>query len=138
MAFPSDSKIPPLNLVYISYDSIHLFSNATTAHNAIGLPQPSANQTSKKRDPDTLTWIEAMADTVHVEYWKAAATKEIKQFGSKRCCAKSSAETEIIPVFSAFRRKELTDGQCRKFKARFCVRGDLRSDDFDTLAPFIS
>lgn len=116
---------------------------ASTAlmYTSMQLPQPCAYQTAKKRDPDTLTWNEAMTDAAHVDDWRAAALKEIRELEAKDCwevVSKSSAKTKIIPVTWVFRRKRSPDGQFRKFKARFCVRGDLMSDDLETFAPVVS
>ena len=56
-----------------------------------------------KKDPDTLSYDEAMNDTEFQVEWMAAAAKEIKQLESKGCwmeCQKSEAHEKgqrIIP-----------------------------------------
>ncbi len=116
-------------------------ANFAMLYQSMGYSQPCAYQATKQKDPDTLTWSEAMADSEHVEDWRAAAMKEIKELEDKACwevVPKSSAKGKIIPVVWVFRRKRSPDGQFRKFKARFCVRGDLMSDDLETFAPVVS
>ena len=116
-------------------------ANTALMYTSMQLPQPCAYQTTKKKDPDTLTWNEAMNDAAHVDDWRAAALKEIRELEAKDCwdvVSKSSAKGKIIPVTWVFRRKRSPDGQFRKFKARFCVRGDLMSDDLETFAPVVS
>jgi len=50
--------------------------------------------------------------------------------------AKDAGQT-ILPGTWAFRRKRSGDGTIKKHKARYCVRGDLQKDVFDTFAPVV-
>jgi hypothetical protein len=128
------------SLGHLTDDAAYLVST-TAGFNAMDLPQPYAYQATKQKDPDTLTWDQAMSDSNHADDWKAAALKEIRELEAKGCweeVPKTSAEGKIIPVVWVFRRKRSPDGQFRKFKARFCVRGDLMADDIETFAPVVS
>jgi hypothetical protein len=48
---------------------------------------------------------------------------------------------KVLPTTWAFKCKRYPDGQIRKFKARFCARGDRQVEDidfFDTFAPVVN
>ena len=74
------------------------------------------------RDPDTLTWDEAMNDIEHLTEWREAAAKEIKQLEDKECwveCQKSEAERngkQIIPCTWVMRIKRSPSGDITKQK----------------------
>ena len=96
------------------------------------------------KDPDTLSYDEAMSDKDNIEEWMAAAQKEIKQLEEKGCwveCQKSEAEAKgikIIPCTWVFRIKRSPAGDIVKLKARICVRGDLMVVDAESYAPVVS
>ena len=93
------------------------------------------------RDPDTLSYDEAIADHEHIADWKAAATKEIRcleEKGTWKEVPMSDAKTKILPGTWVFRRKRTPDGTIKKYKARYCVRGDLQEGDQDTFAPVVA
>jgi Reverse transcriptase (RNA-dependent DNA polymerase) len=46
--------------------------------------------------------------------------------------------SRIIPGTWAFRRKRSTDGEVKKYKAHFCVRGDLQEGTFNTYSPLVA
>jgi len=50
----------------------------------------------------------------------------------------SEATSKILPGTWAFRRKRTPDGEIKKWKGRYCVRGDLQEGDFETYAPLAS
>jgi hypothetical protein len=50
----------------------------------------------------------------------------------------SDAQTKILPGTWVLRRKRTPDGEVRKYKARYCCRGDLEEGDFDTFAPVVA
>ena len=97
-----------------------------------------------KKDPDTLSYDEAMNDTEFQVEWMAAAAKEIKQLEAKGCwveCQKSKAHEKgerIIPSTWVFRIKRSPDGNIIKRKGRICVRGDLMTVDAESYAPVVS
>ena len=96
----------------------------------------------KNKDPDTLSFDEAMADTENIVSWHKAAAKEVNQLEEKGCwieCLKSEANGEpIIPSTWVFRRKRNPAGDITKYKARICLRGDLMNSDEESFAPVTS
>jgi hypothetical protein len=50
----------------------------------------------------------------------------------------SEAKSRIIPGTWVFKVKRTPDGDIKKRKARFCCRGDMQEDDFETFAPVVS
>jgi hypothetical protein len=53
---------------------------------------------------------------------------------------RSEAKNKVIESTWVFKLKQLPDGSPSKFKARFCVRGDLQQegvDYFETYAPVV-
>jgi hypothetical protein len=97
---------------------------------------------TKNKDPDTLSYDQAMADTENLSAWLAASANEIKQLEDKNCweeCLKSEANGEqIIPSTWVFRRKRNPAGDITKYKARICLRGDLMDGDEESFAPVCS
>jgi len=94
-----------------------------------------------KSDPDTLNWEEAMSNPDEKEKWLAAAKKEIDELeanGTWTTVPASEATTRILPTLWVFRRKRTPDGEIKKYKGRFTVRGDLQEktpDDEDSYSP---
>jgi hypothetical protein len=81
-----------------------------------------------------------MNDAEFVEEWRKTARKEIEQLESKGTWVEEpmeNARSKILPGTWVFRRKRTPDGAIRKFKARYCVRGDLQQGVFDTYAPVV-
>jgi hypothetical protein len=106
----------------------------------VEMGEPEAFGLAAAKDPDTLSWGEAMADP-DKEKWLEAARVEIEALESNRTwqeVPKSAAETKIIPGTWVFRRKRTPDGEIKKYKGRFCVRGDLIEGDFNTHAPVVA
>ena len=93
-------------------------------------------------DPDTLTFDEAMSNPDELEKWKDAALAEIQSLeknGTWQVVNKSEARGRILPGTWVFRRKRTPDGTVSKFKARYCVRGDLEDvTDQETFAPVVA
>jgi hypothetical protein len=105
-----------------------------------GCPTPAAYKASVS-DPDTMTYEQAMADCENVQEWRKAMDIEIKaleSLGSWQEVDISDAKTRIIPGTWVFKVKRTPDGEIKKRKARFCCRGDLQEDDFQTFAPVVS
>ena len=50
----------------------------------------------------------------------------------------SEAKGAILPGMWVFRRKRTPDGTIKKYKGRYCVRGDLQKGDFETFAPVVA
>jgi hypothetical protein len=73
--------------------------------------------------------------------WTQAAEKEIRSLERNSCWTEvpiSDATSKILPGTWTFRRKRNPDGEVTKFKARYCVRGDLQEGQFDTYAPVVA
>ena len=91
-------------------------------------------------DPDTLIYDQVLLDP-DIEEWKKSAYKEIKQLESKDTWVvvpTSEATSKILPGTWVFCRKRAPTGIITKFKARYCVRGDLQEDIPETYAPVVS
>ena len=75
--------------------------------------------------------------------WDEAMVKELKSLadlGSFEMVARPRGENVLQSTW-AFKRKRYPDGALKKYKARFCVRGDQQIegvDVFDTYAPVVS
>ena len=94
---------------------------------------------ASRADPDTLTYDEAIASPERAE-WMQAAAEEIAQLEAKDTFEEvpiSTATGRILPGTWAFKRKRRPDGTVKKFKGRFCVRGDLQEGDVETYAPVV-
>jgi Reverse transcriptase (RNA-dependent DNA polymerase) len=82
-----------------------------------------------------------MNDIGFVQEWKDAALKEINSLeanGTWVEVSMSEAKTKILPGTWVFRRKRTPDGEISKFKARYCVRGDLEEGEPETYAPVVA
>ena len=105
------------------------------------LPPPLALKVAPS-DPDTLSYEAAMSDTPqNVVRWMEAAAKEIASLeknGTWFEVDMSVAKTRILPGTWVFRRKRTPDGEISKFKARYCVRGDLEEGEPETFAPVVA
>jgi hypothetical protein len=92
------------------------------------------------KDPDMLSWSKAMDDVMYSDKWVAAARAEIAVLEANNTwkeVTKASARGKIIPGTWVFRRKRTPDGAIKKYKARFCCRGDLLDDEQNTFAPVV-
>ena len=92
------------------------------------------------KDPDTLSFDEAMRSPDRA-LWQEAAKKEIDQLASKGTWVevpKSDAKTKILPGTWVFRRKRNPSGEVKKYKGRYCVRGDLAETEQETFAPVVA
>jgi hypothetical protein len=102
---------------------------------------PSVYAAAAAPDPDTLTHDQAMADTEHISKWRAAAEMEIqtlKRMGTWIEVPQTEATSKILPGTWAYRCKRSPDGEIKKYKARYCIRGDLQEGVFNTYIPLIS
>ena len=107
------------------------------------LSEPTASVVKATKDPDLLSYAEAMR-AEDKEKWCEAAKNEILELQNKGTWIEvpmSEAESKIIPGTWVFRIKRKPDGTIKKYKARFCVRGDLeenKEDNGDTYAPTVA
>jgi hypothetical protein len=98
---------------------------------------------AKANAEDNPSWEEAMNGPDREGYLEAAR-KELKTL-SKDKDAWDVVDREdwmkVLPSTWAFKCKRYPDGRIRKFKARFCARGDRQVkgiDFFDTFAPVVN
>ena len=92
-------------------------------------------------DPDTLSFEEAMNDKENLVEWQKASNAEIvslEKNGTWKEVPISQAVTRILPGTWVFRRKRTPDGAVSKYKARYCVRGDLQETEVETFAPVVA
>ena len=96
---------------------------------------------AKKSDPDLFTFDEAM-NSEYREKWIEAATKELRELEEHKSWIEVLAEEangeKAVPVTWVFKIKRAPDGRIKRFKARFCVRGDLMRGVTDTYAPVVA
>ena len=121
-------------------------SNSITRSSQPSLDSTIASRTrsvhvARKSDPDTLTFDEAMRDE-HREQWIEAAIKELRELESHNSWIEVPTEEakgeKIVPVTWVFKIKRAPDGRVKRFKARFCVRGDLMRGITDTYSPVVA
>ena len=106
-----------------------------------GLLPPPLMLKAAPSDPDTLSFDEAMSDTANIDKWFAAAAKEIESLernGTWQVVPIEEANSKILPGTWVFRRKRTPDGTISKYKARYCVRGDLEDGEPETYAPVVA
>ena len=106
-----------------------------------GLLPPPLLFKATPSDPDTLTFDEAMSDTSNIQKWLDAATKEITSLEKNstwKVVSITDAKSKILPGTWVFKRKRTPDGTISKYKARYCVRGDLEDSDPETFAPVVA
>lgn len=127
--FAPESHLPPSHFV-------NPFAGVASA----AYTNPFAGSAKSKTDPDTLSFDEAMND-VDRDKWIESAQVEISALEAMGCWDEvpiEDAQSKIIPGTFVFRRKRTPDGEIKKYKGRFCVRGDLQEDVEDTFAPVVS
>ena len=103
----------------------------------------------KVDDPDMPLYMDALSSP-HSEDYMAAMKKEAKQLIKQKTWTAihhrdipKTKKGEVRPILKgtwAFKLKCLPDGSPSKFKARYCVRGDLQQEDmdyFETYTPVI-
>ena len=151
---PSDADPPTHLLQNHPYQDIAAFLQAppvyflprfegcytSTMYYDSGLPTPAAYKAAIT-DPDILMYEQAMNDKDHVNKWLHAMQIKISQLESLNCWEEvdiNSAKSKIIPGTWVFKVKRSPDGEIKKYKARYCCRGDLQDDKFETFAPIVS
>jgi hypothetical protein len=96
------------------------------------------SEASKEDNP---SWKQAMNGPFKEEYWRAAV-KEIEtleEMDAWEVVDRDEAPNVIDSIW-AFKLKRFPDGMVKKFKARFCARGDQQLegiDFFETYAPVV-
>jgi len=120
---------------------LSVVTSVTASVNTLASTLTSAFVSITNTDPDLLSFDQAMREPNERELWQAAAKKEIDALVAKRCWVevpKFEATTKILPGTWVFRRKRTPDGEISKYKARYCVRGDLEEGERDTFSPVVA
>ncbi|CAJ1940544.1 unnamed protein product [Cylindrotheca closterium] len=139
---PLESQSPETNNFYTYFLAYFNSSNIEVEHSHDCSFVPSSYKARATKDPDVFTYNEAV-NGPNSEKWTAAAKKEIEELEGKLTWIEvpmSKAKTKIIPGTWVFRVKRNPSGEMTKFKARYCVRGDLEEMDVDknTFAPTVA
>ncbi|CAJ1937225.1 unnamed protein product [Cylindrotheca closterium] len=139
---PLKSQSPETNNFYTYFSAYFNHSNIDLEHSHDCSFIPSSYKARATKDPDVFTYNEAV-NGPNSEKWTAAAKKEIEELEGKLTWIEvpmSKAKTKIIPGTWVFRVKRNPSGEMTKFKARYCVRGDLEEMDVDenTFAPTVA
>ena len=118
------------------------FNDWISVEDVEGNPSTIAVYKASNSDPDTLSYDDAMSD-VDKDMWRKAALKEILALEEKGTWIEVSindapSNETILPGTWVFRRKRTPDGTIKKFKGRYCVRGDLQVGNFETFAPVVA
>ncbi|MGH3054234.1 MAG: reverse transcriptase domain-containing protein, partial [Gaiellaceae bacterium] len=97
---------------------------------------------SKPRSEDTPLYHEAMRGQYKEDFLQAMQN-EIDELTKQKTwdIVPRPSDHTVLPGTWAYKVKRYPDGRVRKFKARFCVRGDKQVDCvncFDTYAPVVS
>jgi hypothetical protein len=98
--------------------------------------------TSKADNP---SWYEATRGKFADEYWEAmkleiATLENIEAWSMVDCYDSNGAPHHVTPSTWAFKCKRYPDGRIKKFKARFCAKGNKQLegiDFFETYAPVV-
>jgi len=93
---------------------------------------------SKEDNPN---WWQAMNGPCAQEYWESACIEvETLEAMDAWTVVERKDEMNVLPSTWAFKCKRYPDGLIKKFKARFCARGDKQIegvDYFETYAPVV-
>jgi hypothetical protein len=105
--------------------------------------QPHALAAKARGNPeDNPTYDEAMSGEHQSDYYNAALI-ELKTLQDDLGCwelIRRTAKMNVMPSTWAFKCKRYPDGRIKKFKARFCARGDRQQegvDFFETWSPVV-
>ena len=96
-----------------------------------------AFKANKGKDPDTPTFNKAM-NGPNSEEFEAAMASEIKELEDHKTWiaipkSKVPKDARVLPSTLVFQIKQFPDGRKRKYKARFCVRGDRQIEESTTM-----
>jgi hypothetical protein len=91
---------------------------------------------------DNPTWWQAMNGPYAEEYWKAAQLEieTLEKIKAWTVVPRTDDITNVLPSTWAFKVKRYPDGTVKKFKGRFCARGDKQIqgvDFFETYSPVV-
>ena len=87
---------------------------------------------SKQKNPDIFTWDEAMRSEFR-DQWVEAAQVEITELESRdtwdEVDISEAGDNKVLPGTWTFKMKRAPDGTIKRFKARWCCRGDLQNKE---------
>ena len=87
---------------------------------------------SKRNDADNPSWIQAMNGPFSQEYWEASCLEvETLEKMDAWSVVDRKPEMNVLPSTWAFKCKRFPDGLIKKFKARFCARGNRQIEGVD-------
>ena len=124
-------NIMDISTSYMTDGDVHIYHLTPDYHVMIS--------SSKEANPDLFGYDEAM-NSEHRSSWIQSAIKEITQLERLDCWEEvpiEAATTKVLPGTWVFKVKRSPDGTFKKFKARYCIRGDLQEGDFETYAPVV-
>lgn len=97
---------------------------------------------SSKYNEDNPSWEMAMNGPYALEYWRACEIEmnTLQNEMESWTLVHRTPDMKVLPSTWAFHLKRYPDGSPKKFKARFCVRGDFQKDGvdvFETWSPVV-
>jgi hypothetical protein len=124
------------HLVFDSWDSEGFYFNEIFDPRLL-----AARSTASKYNEDNPSFDMATHGPFQEEFWKAMRV-ELDTLINKFDCWEYVPHpgTNVLPSTWAFKIKRYPDGRVKKFKARFCARGDRQQegiDYFETWAPVV-
>ena len=131
-----------IDYTYLSF----LLHDWDTGHQEGIMPHDMfAFKAKKGTDPDMPMYHQAMASPEQ-EYWLEAMQSELSDLHDRKAWIELDKNalppnTNIVPGTWAMKVKRYPDGRFRKFKARYCARGDKQLegvDFFQTYAPVVA
>jgi hypothetical protein len=101
----------------------------------------SVNPKAKETD-DTHSFDTAIRSPFQDQWWKAMYDELVAIMVNFDCWdyVKRTPDINVLPSTWAFKLKRYPDGRVKKFKARFCARGDRQKESIDyfkTWAPVV-
>jgi hypothetical protein len=100
-----------------------------------------SHKKASRKDPNIISYDEAMPDTDNKEKWKKVMAQEIQwleDHGTWEQVPISNAKTKILPLTWILHRKQSPDDEINKLKACICMQGDLQEGDYITFTTLIS
>ena len=138
---PTRNRVAPTRYTFDGVNGYAACTNFQESFPEAEIPDLQINKATVS-DPDTLGWDEAMAESEpHRSHWLKAAQSEISALEGKHCWQEvpnTEATNKILPGTWVFRRKRTPDGEVKKYKARYCCRGDLEETSEETYAPVVA
>ena len=103
----------------------------------------AAKSVSSKYNDDNPSYDTATRGPFQAEFWQAMRVELKTQTKDFDCWSlvDRTPDMHVLPCTWAFKIKRYPDGSVKKFKARFCARGDCQKegvDYFETWAPVVN